>query len=376
MKALSKNATNPAANNARIELLKYSVACPICGAIGMHYRLNPRLFCFDSQDLDLQPRQFRHLPGFEHLHPPCYSVWHCPVCLFAAGYKYFRDPLKDMLMPLASVRQHLRETAHSNAVYRNIVSLLGADIDEQKPTFLQAIKLNLLAIRVFDEMLTLLKQHYAIQARYYLQLGWLFRDLGERPEEQRREAPALAHLMRQLHVYWPAAPETEAGALRMALDFYALALEDTSSVRTTVDQATIRQQIGRVLCKLGEFQQAREILLDSIQRAQEARAGLERDLRLPRSPDELLTPEQSGEMVSQSRQLETLIAGAEALIENVYDQSAAAQTAQARSLLAGMRGKAPEEIRAVLRRNNIDARIIARVLPRTVKRGLFGFLSR
>ncbi len=370
------NPSAPESPISSIALMKYSVTCPICNSQSVQYRLNPRLFCNDIMDVDLQPKKFQFPKGCEGQHPPLYYMWCCPRCFFTASYKNFTNPLKNTHMPLEIVQRHLREAAQLHESYGDVVELLGEHTDPVQPDFSQAIRLNMLAIYVFDQILPMLKQNFIVQAGYYMRLAWLYRDLAERPVEQAAALPVLENIKHRLNEYWPGAPWVEAAAMRKALEYYALAVEDVSTSKGADDRISVMQQMARIHIKLEEYPRALELLREAIVAAREANALLDRELRATEPQDRILTQDERSEMISLKRRLQTLIIDSEGLATMARDAQHDSQTRKARVIMAGLTGKSPEEVRNVLKQNQIDAGVISKLVPPEVaKKGLFSFLK-
>jgi tetratricopeptide (TPR) repeat protein len=303
-------------------------------------------------------------------------MWCCPRCYFAASYKNFTNPLKNTHMPIDIVQRHLREAAQMHEAYGDVVEILGENTDPVHPDFAQAIRLNMLAIYVFDQILPLLKQNFIVQAGYYMHLAWLYRDLADRPKDQDEVLPVLEKVKQRLHEYWPNAPWIEADAMRRALEFYVLAVEDVSTSKGADDRVNVMQQMARIHIKLEEYPRAIELLREAIVAAREAVTLIDRDLRGGDSQDHILTQDERSELISLKRRLQTLVVDSEGLSTMARDAQHDSQTRKARVIMAGLAGKSQEEIRNVLKNNQIDAVVISKLIPpEVVKKGLFSFLK-
>ena len=306
--------TNPPPKHNPV--VKYSVHCPMCGVDSVQYRLNPRLFWNESQDIDLQPRGLKFMPGLEGYHPPFYYMWHCANCRWTAGHQHFSDPLKDVNMPLEIVQKKLKDSYQGDARFRSVVDKLSEGIDTQNPDFYSVTKLYLLGIFMRELIQVLLKQDFGILAKYYLRLAWLHRDMQAMPDDLAKYSPPLNELNAFLKQHWPNLPENEQMGLRKAADCYNLVFEDTHAMKNPVDEINILQLIARIHIKLGDWREARELLADSIDRASKHRAAIDQGLNAPRPPGSPIpTAAERGELVSQSRRLTRLIEDAQSLIE-------------------------------------------------------------
>ena len=353
-------------------IVKFSVKCAICGATSEQYRINPRLFWHQALDLDLQPRNFQTLKDMESQHPPLYYMWHCPACHFTAGYKYFSDPLKDVAIRVEMVSQRLRETYKNDPAFKAVIDQLSENITLHQMDFVQAIKLHLLAIRILVVIENMVKHNFLNLGRYFLRLGWLHRDLSERPEQLAAARSALNDLHTSLQPFWPGLPDSETTALTQAAEYYTRTLEDSRLLKTPVDKINVHQLIGRIHIKLNNSIRAREILMESIDHARQLKMQVDGQLKADSGRISELDPAQRGELVSQSRRLGTLADDAQMLMEKIKDDWLRQQHALAGKLIRDNAGKSPAELRDILARNRIDRGTIDELAPLPgQKKGLF-----
>lgn len=361
-------------DSKRNPISKYSVTCPMCNQTNYQFRLNARMFWNEDTDVDLQPRNFHTLKGLENYHPPLYEMWHCPNCQYTSSYKSFSEPLKDIHINSDIITRKIKESIDSDEKTRRIIVALGNGATFESTDFFQSIRLTLLGI-YFDQLIvTLLKQNFIAVGKLYLRLAWLYRDMAKLDPRAAETRQKLDALLATLQPDWPDAAADEAHALDKALFFYQEALSDRTTVKSAVDSATVQQLMGRILIKRAQYRQAQESLLTSMNTANQARADIEQQLRTSGKGTPQLSPEESGELLSQSRKLESLINESQNLMSDIREAVLAEQTQLATQLLAQNPGKAPDELRAILSANKIDGRVAAKLLPEEKKKGLFGFL--
>lgn len=364
-----KSATPAPKHNA---IVKFSVNCAMCGTTSEQYRINPRLFWHQALDIDLQPRNFQTLKGMESQHPPLYYMWHCPACHFTAGYKYFSDPLKDVAIRVDMVSQRLRETYKNNPAFKALTDKLSENITPHDADFFQAIKLHLLAIQMLTVIEKMVKQNFLNLGRYFLRLGWLHRDLQERPEQYTALNAPLTELHTTLRAWWPDIPDGEASALKQAAEYYSRTLEDSHLLKTPVDKINVHQLIGRIHIKLGDPIRAREILMESIDHSRRLKTQVDEELKADSGRLSQMDPGQRGELVSQSRRLGTLADDAQILMERIREDWLVQQRELARRLIRENAGKTPAEIRDILIKNRVDRGTVDDLAPPPdQKKGLF-----
>ncbi len=303
----------------RNPVIKFSAKCPICEATSEQYGLNPRLFWHKDLDIDQQPRNYQSVAGLEIYHPPLFYMWFCPFCRFTAGHKYYSEPMKGIFIGMDLVRAKVKEAAAGDARFKQLVALLGDQIDTRNPDFFMAIKLHLLAIVFLDVIEKMVKQNFVNLGRYYLRLAWLHRDLSQRPDDRDKTQPLLAALDLKLKPLWPDYPVNEREALLKAVERYNATFEASAAVRSPVDEIKLMQIIARLHYKLTDYREAQEMLMTSASRALAAKLEIDQRLKAGNRDGTRLNAEESGELVTQSRKLEKLIEDAQDLIQSIRE---------------------------------------------------------
>ena len=359
-------------SNKRNPLIKANVTCPMCKTQHFQYRLNPRMFWNQDRDIDLQPRNYACIKGFEQYHPPLFDMWHCPVCHYTAGHKDFLEPLKNVHIRPEVVAHKFRETSQVDDTFKSIIALLSKNVSDESITFARAIQLNLLAIYILMFIETMIKQNQINLGRYNLRLAWLFRDLKDNTEASEKETPEITEMMTQLRTYWADAPGSEEEALKQALVCYQRTFEDSLAMKSPVDEINILQLIARINVKLGKLREGQEYLMSSMERAREAKNSLEQRLHTPAKDGQRLSSEESSELVTQSRKLGSLADEAQGLIDQIRESYTKDQMAKAKKIVSENPGKTPEQLRALLIANKIENRVVNKLYPGSKKKGLFG----
>lgn len=348
------------------------VTCPMCGVEGVQYRLNPRMFWYEARDVDLKPCVLRTRRDMDGIHPPLYAIWHCPACRFTAEQAVYTAPLKGVLIRPETVAGHLSEARQDGSDFGAIVDVLSEGVELAKPDFFQTVKLHLLAVHVWDRIGSLVGRDYTAQARYCLLLAWLFRDAQLMDDAPARTSVRLQALFAFLRSVWPNAPLDEGAALERAVAYYEETLDAGSGLaKDPAAEADILQRIGRIRVKQGQADRARELLLRSIAGARAAAIEARRRLTAGKVADE----RERERLVDQERKLATAVAEGEKLVETLVEKALARQKQEAERILAGAGERPPEALRELLRRHNIDPRVIKSLLGGTpARRGLFASL--
>jgi hypothetical protein len=250
----------------------------MCGLVGTQYRLNPRQFWHTHRDVDLQPSGYQFRAGAQGVHPPLLAMWHCTGCRFTAESADFQAPLKGVLIRLDSVASWVKEAASTEAAFRVTLEKLGEGIQLASLNFYQAMKLHLLALRIWDFIGSRVKQDYLTQAKYSMLLAWLYRDMGTVDGARPQTAAQLDRLIAELRGVWPALPATEEAALRQAIGYYEASLAITTFSKDPMNEVSALQRIGRIQIKLAEWGRARENLRRSTMQARAAATEIRQQL--------------------------------------------------------------------------------------------------
>ena len=310
-------------------LVSCSVVCPMCGLAGTQYRLNPRQYWHTGREVDLQPIGYRFRDVAKGVHPPLLAMWHCMGCYFTAEAVDFQAPLKDVLIRTDTVAFALKELARTDSHFDRVIQTLHAGVYLDVVDFFQAVKLHILAFRIWDEIGGMVKQDYLTQAKYCLLLGWLYRDLQAMKATQAATLVRVEQLTAELQHDWPGLPVTEEAALRKAINYYEDSLAINTFSKDPINEVMALHRIGRLQMKLGEYLPARETFRRSTIQAQAAARAIHRQLGFRgNSPGrEELTGAAREAAVDRGRRLESIINDEGRLSDTIRD------------LLAGVRAR-------------------------------------
>jgi tetratricopeptide (TPR) repeat protein len=266
------------------------------------------------------------------------------------------------------VSGHIRELRQRNPGFRTVIEALGTDTDLGIQDFFRSIRLHLLSLFYVELIEALVKQNIVDMGRASLRVGWIYRDLAERPDQASAVQPLLKNLAHTIHPHWPTAPFDEPSALRQASSRYMQSIEKSRLITDASDRVQLLQIVGRIHLRIKEYEKAAENLRAALASAREARSRLDQELKAKDSDD---TADQRAQKVSEVRRLTTLIDEADRLVELAQEERLKNDTVKAKALLAQVRSRSPEQQRAFLRENGITPRVISALLPEE-KRGMFG----
>ena len=300
----------------------------MCGQSGVQFRLSPRQFWNTGRDVDLQPNGYRFRGVAKATHPPLLAMWHCAACSFTAESGEFQDPLKGVLIRPETVAFALKERVRNDSGYRKVVESLHADVCLDAMDFYQAVKLHLLALRIWDEIGGMVKQDYLTQAKYSLLLAWLYRDLQVVDSARAQTAVRLERLFAELRPVWPDLPATETAALHRAIRHYENSLGISTFIKDPINEVTALHRIGRIQMKMGEYGPARESFRRSTILSRSTATEIRRQLAVRgRAPGrEEVTGAAREALIDREQRLSLILADEERLTEAIREALAKAAT--------------------------------------------------
>ena len=133
--------------------------------------------------------------------------------------------------------------------------ILNHPIDPQYTT---SIKITLSAIYVFEKVKAIASKDSLILARHYHHLAWLYRDLPKQSDLK----------IDELHGKVPTIVQTECEALQKALDYYEIALYESSIIDQKNITHTIQQLMGRINIQLNRSNEAELLIQESSKTAE------------------------------------------------------------------------------------------------------------
>jgi tetratricopeptide (TPR) repeat protein len=153
----------------------HKVECPVCKAINEFETIKVGAYEESGRDTDFRPTGINWKnPKYQRFNPILFFMATCSNCYFTREYtSKFRDWKSDYafrsyrLKPMKS--QHVILLAKDDSIVRS----LGESLDSQSYPLQTAI--NKLLLGIFDELLSNKPTNLDI-ARYFLRIGWLFRE--------------------------------------------------------------------------------------------------------------------------------------------------------------------------------------------------------
>ncbi len=147
--------------------------------------------------------------------------------------------------------------------YRTVVSTLRLDPKSEGSAFVSGLKLNLLAIFLWEMIEDIAKGDSLVLASYYLRLAWLLRDARLIETKSPTISQTVHQVFKTTQECWPKIEISEAAALRKACAYYKQGLFNSSSLATVPQEVTVKLIIARLSMKLGRLDEAKRQIIES-----------------------------------------------------------------------------------------------------------------
>jgi uncharacterized protein (DUF2225 family) len=149
--------------------------CPVCGGKNEHKTLRMGAYMEEGRDTDFCPkkRTWKN-PNYQKYNPLLFFMATCAGCHFTKEFTTkFKDWKNDM--GFKGYKQKPLKEKHQNELKRkkNIIKLLGENLDDDKYPFQTAV--NKLLLGIYDEKFNMKFSNLDL-GRYFLRIGWLFRE--------------------------------------------------------------------------------------------------------------------------------------------------------------------------------------------------------
>ncbi|MEW6752534.1 MAG: GGDEF domain-containing protein [Candidatus Latescibacterota bacterium] len=242
---------------------KYELACPICGSTNRFYRLKPDIVRAGKTEGDGHPLAYRWAKeGFDTIDPKRFFFGVCARCRYTgelddADFRQasgFAEEFRSRLAPDA-----LRDLLTNSTTGKGAAQGLGKLIRDSDPLGSLLAQFHL---GVFSQCLNQRPSHNNL-ARYYLRIGWIYRDqpLFYPEADVAAVTSGLAGLRKRWERDVPANPEHpappglalgELEALRFCRSYFARNYEMLREARRE-DELRLRQLLGEVGYRIYEL---------------------------------------------------------------------------------------------------------------------------
>lgn len=350
------------------------VKCPVCATPWEQYSFQLKTYSERNIDLDKHVQSFTWVDkAFERYHPPLYYMWFCFNCQYTDSYIEYEEPFKDPYSNFRAVKDAFIEQYQDDPRIEKVIDKLGQNIDYTRMNYYQAIKLHLLAIFI-QELIENDDDKDALKlGRYYLRLGWLYRELEASTEEKAKYEETLKKLLIFLKKGWPEIAGNETHALNKAIKMLKLAFKTSHSIKSVVAEVDLLLLIAGIHIKLGEDEDGLKYYNQVLTRGQKTEQKINQRIKTAEREDKPLSPEETKRLELQLKKLGNLMNKGRDIISDLKAEKNKLEREKARAIIKTLGERPPLEIREILIKKGVDKSVAIKITPEPKKKflGLF-----
>jgi uncharacterized protein (DUF2225 family) len=350
------------------------VKCPVCDAKNDQRWFHAKIFSERNVDLDKHVGKYMWADkSFKRYLPNLYYIWHCNNCHYTDSYLTYENPMKDTFNNFRFLKEAFIDQYHDDPRIEKIINKLGENIDYNKMHHYQAIKLHLLAIYIQELMEEVEEQDVLKIGRYYLRLGWLFRELSADKNVSDKVKITLTKLIEFLKKGWEGVPGNEIAAMKEAIKYLNLAFTHSQAITSIVAEVDLLMLIAGVHLKIDEQERGLKILNTVLARGQKTKQRLEQKIKESDKSETPLSAEEIRRFDVQLKKLDAIMSSARDIMGDLKSAKMKKIRQKAKDIVKSLGSKPPEAIRAILIKKGIDKRIAEELTPIEKKKflGLF-----
>ncbi len=151
----------------------------------------------------------------------------------------FENPTKDPFNNFRFLKDAFVDKYHDDPRIEKIIDKLGENIDYNKMNHYQSIKIHLLAAFIQELMEEVEEQDVFKIRRYFLRLGWLYRELNTNKDVSDKVKITLSKLIEFLKKGWQDVPGDEVAAMKEAIRFLNLAFTHSQAIKSVVAEVDL-----------------------------------------------------------------------------------------------------------------------------------------
>ena len=350
------------------------VKCPVCGTTDNQRWFQAKMYSEREIDLDKHVQKFMWTDKvFEKYHPPLYYIWHCDDCHYTDAHINFENPAKDTFSNFRFLKDAFIDHYHDDPRIGKIVDKLGENIDYDKMNHYQAIKLHQLAIFIQELMEGPEQRDDFKIGRYYLRLGWLYRELNQKEGISEKVKNTVEKLLAYLKKGWPEVAADEVSAMKKAIEMLNLAFTTSQAIKSVVAEVDLLLLVAGIHIKIKETEQGLRILNSALKRGQQTKQKIEQRIKEADKAGKPLPPDDMRRFDIQIKKLDGLMSKARDTMGDLKSAKMKEDRAKAKAILKTVGGRPPLEIRQILIKKGINKNIAEQLTPEPKKKflGLF-----
>ncbi|MBN2289096.1 MAG: DUF2225 domain-containing protein [Candidatus Glassbacteria bacterium] len=349
--------------------VKKTVPCPMCSAQAENRFFLPKLFMEKGLESDRHVVEYKWLDdSFEDCNPPYYHFWFCPSCKYTATQKDFTKPTEDS----DSNFNVLKRCYHKmNPAQKQMVQLLGGDIDFEKMNFSMAMKIHLLAVFI-QQLVPEDSRDTSKLASYYLRIGWLFRERKAKGDKDTEMAPTMEFL-EKISKLWTTVPRNEEDCLNIAASYFEKAYQSHPRYSDIVTASDLMLLIADLYLRTKDIKKAMQSINTVMQTGMKFRTKQGELIRKEKEAGNL-TISRKAQIDAQTNRVNTMMDRAGQMRQDIVQMIIAKQEPKAKQVVAKMQaqGQDTEVIREKLKEMKFEPQLITKLLGEPKRKKFLG----
>ena len=356
-------------SNEKSPFVKKSVTCPMCNSQAENRFIMPKSFVEKDVESDRHASGYKWLDdAFSQYHPPFYHFWHCPGCKYTATQRDFLKPGEDPNSNYSSLKKAYLQMKPSQ---KQIVQMLGTEVNFDKMNFSMAMNLHLMAIYI-QELVTADIRDTSKLASYYLRTGWLIREQKAKDDSDGQWA-AYKNFLGKMEKLWPEIPRSEAECLKTAAKYYEEAYQSHPRYADIVHATELMILIADIYLRADDEAQGMKSLNNVMQTGQKFRAKQGELIRREKEAGKL-SMARKAQIDAQSNRVNLLMEKAGDMRQVIIKKKIAQQEPKAKAVVAKLeaQGMDTEDIREKLKELKFEPQLITKLLGEPKRKKFLG----
>lgn len=354
---------------AKTPFVKKEVPCPVCGSGAENRFIMPKSYVEKEVETDRHVKEYKWLDSdFESYHPPFFHFWHCPTCKYTASQRDFLKPGQDQQSNFSLIKRCIQQMKPNQ---KQIVQLLGSDINYDNMSFTMAMNAHLLALYI-QELPPAADRDDNKIASYYLRTGWLIREQMAK-EDPDGEFEKYKEFLDKLGKLWENVPQSEPDCLNAAAENFQKAYQNHPKYADILHATDLMILISEIYMRAGDMKLALKSLNNVMQTGQKFRQQMGETMRKDKEAGRL-TATRKAQIDAQGNKVNLLMEKAGDMRQEIIKVKIAKQEPKAKAVVAKLQAKGmdTEDIREKLKEFNFEPQLITRLLGEPKRKKFLG----
>ena len=347
--------------------VKKKSKCPVCDNEATNRFFLPKIFMEKSVESDRHVEEYKWLDeSFVDIHPPYYHFWHCPACKYTSSRADFLTPTKNRENNFSLLKRAFLKMEPSD---KQVVQLLGGNVDFDAIDFEMALRVHLLAIfiqKLVDDDI----QDTSKLGSYFLRAAWLFRE-QKATDEGKKKIEDAQPFLEKIAKLWEDIPKSEEECLIKAAEYYEKAYQGHPRYEDIVQATDLMLLIADLYKRAGDIKKVMNCVNVVMQTGVKTRAKQAELIRREQEKGKL-TAARKAQIEASGNRLSGLMERGAELKQEITEIRIKQQMPKAQLLMKKMEGQDTEVIREKMKELNFEPQLITKLLGEPKKKKFLG----